>query len=274
MRLGFSSRAYHGSGWTVSEILAHAGQVGEAVELWLEPPYLASWRTSAEKSDLERIREVLVVRELDLSLHAAKTDVNLASINPVVRKAARQEIEKAFDWGLELGCNVITFHPGGYKHGKDKSLNFLKQELARIDAMATQMDFTVCIENQGAPGLHARTADETLDLLEGLENLRLTLDLAHIQLVGEDPAGFIQDAADYIRHVHISDADKKKKTHEELGAKKTKHEIALQALHDTGYSEAIIIEKMGEDPHESGEKQLELLREKLSEAGYEINDES
>jgi sugar phosphate isomerase/epimerase len=270
MKPGFSTRAYHPAGWSIAEVLAHASQHVDLVEVWLEPPYLQSWRTSREKTVLEQVREILLVRGMQCSIHAGKTDLNLASLNPIARKAAREDLGKAFEWAGLLEASIVTFHPGKIHHDEAKAVEFLRQELARIDAKAGEYGFTVCIENQGKPGTLCRNSRQLTEVFEPLENIKLTLDLAHIILVREDPAQFMDNIKDYVRHLHVSDMDAAQGRHQPLGEVGNDYGGQLALLCKTGFDGAVILEGLMHDPVHQVEKQLASFKKMAVEAGFKI----
>jgi sugar phosphate isomerase/epimerase len=268
MMIGVSSRLLWESEKNLTLALDYVAKHVCAVELWMMPPFFSSWRTPDMKGDLDRVKDALTVYDLKTTIHAPHHDMNLASLNPSASSCAVREVEKCLEVADLLGSLAVTFHPGGYRYVREKGYAVLKANLARLDAKAKDHSVLVCAENMMPQNMYLAGSAEAADAVAGLENVHVTLDLAHALSQEEEIGEFIGRIGAKIRHVHISDFKGKEHTHLPIGEGDLDLAAGLAALKKSGYSGLFIIEGVPKNPYDAIPREVELLKKMLTDAGF------
>ncbi|MBD3388601.1 MAG: TIM barrel protein [Candidatus Altiarchaeales archaeon] len=268
MRIGVSTRLLWEREQNIYVILDFIRKHAESAEIWVMPPFFPYWRTSQMKGELDRIREVLEVYGLSSTVHAPHHDLNLSSLNPRASKAAYEDVLKSLESADIMGSETVTFHPGGVRYGRERGLEILKESLKRLDKKAEEYNALLCLENLVDEHMYCRTSGEVLDVLEGLESIHITLDLAHALVQEEDIGDYIGMLGDRIRHVHISDFKGLEHLHLPIGRGDLDFTDALKALKKTGYKGVFSLEGVPQNPFTAIPEETEELRNILGEAGF------
>jgi sugar phosphate isomerase/epimerase len=160
--------------------------------------------------------------DIEISIHAPLSDLNLASHNEVIRKTSISEIKKSMDTAFEIDSGVVVVHPGHIpilgRRFKDKILQYNKDSLMECSLYAQEMGVKMCVENM--PNIEGLLYKD----LKELENLVLDID-AYITLdVGHahNNRFTIKDMlkSSRIEHIHLSDNDRSYDSHNALGYNK------------------------------------------------------
>ncbi len=169
--------------------------------------------------------------------------IALDSVDSGDRERALNYTRKALEQAAELGATAAYVVPG--MDDGQETLDRYADSLAAAADRAMELGMTLGIEH--FPGKALPTATGTLAYLEkiGHENLYLLLDIGHLQMSGEDPAGIINLAKSRLSYVHLDDNDGENDLHWSL-TEGVQTEAALQAVIDTlgdiGYSGAMSLE--------------------------------
>lgn len=102
----------------------------------------------------EYIKDVLSTSDLYVQVHAPFNDINIASMNPDIKKASVHEIEKAMDLAVSIDADMVTVHPGLYSPiGKTwaGAMEAQLSSLKEISALGRERGITVALENMPAP---------------------------------------------------------------------------------------------------------------------------
>ncbi|QDP39411.1 sugar phosphate isomerase/epimerase family protein [Radiobacillus deserti] len=195
------------------------------VEIWAEHV----WHYQAS------IRSILQAQqdyELELSLHAASWDLNIASINKGVRQQSIIEIEKSLVLAKELNATNVTIHPGRrtlQDEWKEKHEQLLIENLQALADKADRLGVTLSIELMEPIQKEFITEPPSMNyLLNHLpENVHTTFDVAHVPLTA-DPIDYFRQL-NRINKVHISDSTEDA-YHVPLGKGSIKLERILEEL--------------------------------------------
>jgi sugar phosphate isomerase/epimerase len=268
MLVGISSRILWGAEKNLTLALDFISKNADAAELWLMPPFFPSWRTSDMKGDLDRIKDALTVYEMKTTIHAPHHDLNLASLNPAAASTAVREVEKCLEIADYLGSSAVTFHPGSYKYWRESGLEALKGSLRRIDLKAKEHKAVPCLENMFGEGKYCADSVELTELLQPLERVKVTLDLAHALVQEEGISAFMENIAGTVGSVHISNLKNKHHQHLPLPSGELDFKEALSLLKQTGYDGLFILEGVSKNPYETIPRDVQELRKALSAAGF------
>lgn len=149
--------------------------------------------------------------ELQYSVHAPLSDVNIGAINPRLRQAALSEVLECLDRAHRMGIDLITVHPGFLspltRLDREAAVASTICSLKLIDAKAQDLGLRVALENMPEmPVAMAKTPQELVHFLEG-SSLGVCFDLGHANTVG-NIADFLEIKDRFINmHVHDNAGD-------------------------------------------------------------------
>ena len=215
----------------------------EFIDLTLEPPAAATWRVEGS-----RIRRALEQRGLGVVGHTAYY-LPIGHPFESVRAAAVGELRRCVETFAEIGARWMNVHPD--RRAPMHDWRFVIQQnlrsLRELVEAAQPLGLGIMVEN--LPDSF-NTAEQLGDLLEGLPELGLHLDLGHANLhVDHNTAAPILAAfGPRLRHVHLhdnkgGDAD----LHLPLGAGTLDVPRQVQLLKRSGYDGTITLEVFSQD---------------------------
>ncbi|WP_296869683.1 sugar phosphate isomerase/epimerase [uncultured Methanobrevibacter sp.] len=196
MKLGFSLLSLFMK--DVNEMLDIAVENGfDSVELLAEGPY--------------RPDEMLGNKEI--------TEViNLASLNPGIRKESVKQTKDCLDLADEIGAIGITAHPGKIgrpeKYLRDMALEFLTETTHELVAYAEDKEAKISIENMPERFSYLGNRAYELENLTNETGCNITIDLGHVNTC-EDQESFFK--IPNILYNHINDNDGIKDKHQAIG---------------------------------------------------------
>lgn len=143
-----------------------------------------------------------------LSLHSNYVDLNPASLNPYVRKAAVEQLVNEIELCENHSIPILTIHPGWVrKIERQLALEFFWDSLSTVldSVSGKSSQLKICLENMDhrAEKL-CNNAAEIRATLERFPQLGLTADLAHLGLTEADIGAFIAEFIEQIAHLHVS----------------------------------------------------------------------
>lgn len=141
--------------------------------------------------------------------------VEWADIAPPTQPEIQAVLDDMKKWmdlfaGLDVKAGVIhaggTMLPSlGWSDGR--MLEHRAGSLRQIAQMAEGTGVMICIENVPHDRSGAQTATEIRELIEtaGGVNLSICLDTGHANMIGIDAAGFVDESADLLMALHVTD---------------------------------------------------------------------
>jgi sugar phosphate isomerase/epimerase len=182
------------------------------VEIRSERPYALPQDMS--KRELERVGERLISLSLEPIIHSAVYDINLASLNPLIRRASIRQTVESIRFAAKIGAKIVIIHPG--RLPKDYPSVYLKNSrinlLTSLNIMARiagRIGVVLAIENSPRGRAHrlVATPQEQLYILKrlGSPNLGALLDLGHAHTWGLDLQEYIRSLAEYTILFHLHD---------------------------------------------------------------------
>jgi sugar phosphate isomerase/epimerase len=207
-----------------TRLLWHSGVLG-ALELISEAGFGASevWAQHLWESNVtpEEVRATADNLGLQLSLHAPSYDLNPLSSNPEIRAISRHQILASLETAARMGAELVVVHPGHLSSTTDDEHIYwerLHGFVSDLNSSAAMLGVHVGIEGMEKKKLQFVTHLESLirlgKMLEPLEHVGITLDIAHAGTLGE-PLEYIHQTPKMI-HAHLSDSSPGK-THALLG---------------------------------------------------------
>ena len=150
--------------------------------------------------------------DLEYSIHAPLSDVNIGAINPRMREAALNEVLEALNMAHRMGVDLMTVHPGFMSPlailDREAAVKATKGSLRTIDALARDLGVRIALENMPEmPVSMAKVPEELLLFLEGTD-MGVCFDIGHANTVGNIP-DFLSIKDRFINmHVHDNVGDR------------------------------------------------------------------
>lgn len=180
---------------------------------------------------------------IDFSVHAPLSDVNIGSLNPRARELSVLQTCETIQAAGRMNIDLCTIHPGFFGPmgmlDKPSVAKRTRESLEVIEEVAGDSGVRVALENMPNMGMMmmGRTPGELLPLLEGLD-MGVCLDIGHA-----NTAGTIDDFLRFkerVINVHIHDNLGDRDAHLPIGEGKIDFKKVLHGL--SGYDGRYVIE--------------------------------
>jgi sugar phosphate isomerase/epimerase len=208
------------------------------------------------KQELERI---IPSYDLQLSLHAPFSDVNIGSFNERIREEAVRQVIEAIEVADGLGMKMATVHPGFFSplsyYSPDKVMEIARGSIQLIDSKIKGLGIEVGLENM--PDMvvtTCRRAEDLLQLIDGTD-IGICFDVGHANTTGEID-NFLRLTDSFV-NVHLHDNDGKRDRHMAMGAGTVDFESVIGELSD--YSGTFVLESRSWEDALTGRAYLEEL---------------
>lgn len=178
----------------------------DGLEIWVEH----LWR---DVDHLNSFKRHLLSSDLSYTLHGAVYDINIASLNPFIRKASVEQIRRSIETCALLRAPVLTIHPGRLSSSKEDPREAEKRQLdslSEIMLYAESCGVYIGLENMEDRKkellLYPSDFKRLFSTIKS-KHLGITLDLAHLlTLKKTDPLQYMEEFSPLF-HVHISDSN-------------------------------------------------------------------
>ncbi|MEO2152241.1 MAG: sugar phosphate isomerase/epimerase family protein [Thermococcus sp.] len=209
---------------------SYTGRTPEEFERWLEEAeglgfdfveLVSEWPNFLTRETWKTYANALESFELEVTVHAPFSDVNIGSLNEKLRTASIEVLAETLDVASRLNALAVTVHPG---HCSPASRKFRedynrvhRDSLRELERFSEEFGIRVGVENMPTfPILDAQTPERLAELLDGI-NLGVTLDVGHLNTVGFPFERFMELLGERIVHVHLHDNSGKSDEHLSLG---------------------------------------------------------
>jgi sugar phosphate isomerase/epimerase len=197
------------------------------------------------------LREAMRGHGVTPTVHASFYDINLASLNPLIREASARQLLECLQFAHDLGAEVVVTHPGELPGDYPKELLSLSREnligsLEEALELAEELGVTLALENK-ARGRNRgliQFPEEHLGLIEALEspNCRAAFDIGHAHTFGLDLIKYLEEILPYLVEVHLHDNDGSGDQHRPLGTGTIDFQPLFESLARGGYCGPLILE--------------------------------
>jgi sugar phosphate isomerase/epimerase len=199
------------------------------------------------KRRAKKLNQIAEIRNLDFVVHAPWAGTNIATPNPVLRRAVLKRLTKSITIAGQLDCRLWLFHPGsrtGLSHiypGKDWQLNL--ESVHTLLETARREGVEIAIENTPEPFPSLmKSVDDFHRFYEELDdNIGMVLDVAHANL-NNQIQDFIQQFSKKIVHMHVSDNNGISDMHLGIGHGNIDWKNVAKMVKTADYSDLIVIE--------------------------------
>jgi len=212
MNLAVSSLAYITRPYTEFITLAEKMNFS-SVELILDGHHL--------RENFRKLKEMIESYSLGVSIHAPFSDLNIASLNDIIREDSLQQIKYAMEIAHKLEAELFTFHSGRLSPYSlwytDKAWEVNLNSIKELYGSAEELGLSLCIENM-PEGLETMLSSpgEVEKLIDTLGEVYFTLDIGHA-CTGGEALEMIKVMGSRIRNVHIHDNTREKDEHLAVG---------------------------------------------------------
>lgn len=207
---------------TLEEFLNFASDVEvEVIEVRLDKIELLSTLYSPS-SRKDRIKKLLDCYDFKYFVHAPCIGVNLASLNPSLRRASEKTVVKAVKFAYEIDAELLVTHVGRLSRDYppefiEKSMDNAIGSLKRINTLSENFRVTFTIENDHKAKDHVLAGDiwQITHLIEKV-GCKLTFDVGHANTFGK-PEEFACSLKNHIVNIHLHDNNGQEDSHLPLG---------------------------------------------------------
>jgi len=184
--------------------------------------------------------------------HASFYDINLASLNPLIREASSHQLLECIQLTHDLGAELLVVHPGELPGDYPEegffplALEGLISGLEEPLRLAEDLGVTLALENK-ARGRNRgliQFPEEHLSLIEtfGSLNCRAAFDVGHAHTFGLDLLEYLETVLPYLAEVHLHDNDGSGDQHRPLGRGTIDFHPLFRTLVREGYHGPLILE--------------------------------
>jgi len=206
------------------------------------------------------LKRIADSKGLDFTVHAPFVDINIASLNPILRRVMLKRLEKSITYARQLKCRQCVFHSGwktavsDFYPNLDWQINL--RSIRTLLTIARKYNVEISVENtpEPFPFLLKTMQDFALFYSELGSDIGLTLDVAHAHTTNQ-AIEFIEKFSDKIVHIHASDNEGKYDSHRGIGHGNINWKAVAEALKRIKYKGLIMLESI-----ENVEESLQTLR--------------
>ncbi len=165
----------------------------------------------------EEGRALVKASGIELIVHAPFTSLNIAAMNPGIRRESSCQLVAAVDFCADLGGDRVVVHAGDYVYPErsrqragpafEMQWSYNVESLQEVCERAEQRGVLVCLENSSIEPEHIdKCPDDMLKIKEEVRSdaLAFCLDIGHARLKGQLEEAIRKLAPD-VRHIHFTD---------------------------------------------------------------------
>jgi sugar phosphate isomerase/epimerase len=205
-------------------------------------------------------RELAAGAGVALAVHAPFNSVNIAALNPGIRRESIRQQKDAIDLCADLGGSAVVVHTGEYV-GSEKvrrevpdaeriQWEFNVQSLREVAAHGRERGVIVCLENIGFETAHLdRNVDDLLRIRAEVDEpaLAFCIDIGHARLNRELPE-VIAKLGPLAAHLHFTDNFGVKDDHLVIGTGNFDYTPHLDFFRSFGHIITLEVVAAGTDP--------------------------
>jgi sugar phosphate isomerase/epimerase len=158
--------------------------------LFMEPtPYIINLAKKHEFEIIEILAEDPLYEKdnsafidcgLDIRMHAATVDINIASINKGIRAESVKQMIHCGQYAEEIGANTITVHPGIIGRDEPHLRKWaLEMSIESIGEIIDNNNVEISVENMPVRGKFLGNTVEEIEMIQEATGCSLTIDTGH-----------------------------------------------------------------------------------------------
>ena len=152
---------------------------------------------------------------LDVRIHAATVDINIASLNKGIRLESVKQMIECGHYAESINANTITVHPGIIGRNKPHLRKWaLEYAVESIGEIIDNTNVEISVENMPVNGKFLGNKVEEIEMIQKETGCCLTIDTGH-----GNTCGNLEEMLSLknISYCHLNDNDGKKDQHITLG---------------------------------------------------------
>jgi sugar phosphate isomerase/epimerase len=203
--------------------------------------------------DLSKTDKLLEIKNLSNSydfkyfVHAPNIDMNLASVNPLLRRASKKTVLKVIVFAAELDAELLVSHVGRLSRDYPqklfrKAMKNAVDSLRKINQISNDLGIIFTIENDHKSNDYVLAGyPEQINFLIENVGCKLTFDIGHANTIGkiED---FTKLLDKFIVNVHLHDNNGREDEHLPIGKGSIDFTGVFKRMKDWGSQKPLIIE--------------------------------
>jgi len=200
---------------------------------------------------VDALRRAISPLDVELTIHSPFADINIASLNPAIRRISLRRLEKSILAAERLSCRLWVFHPGlgtglGYFYpGAEWERNL--ESIRHLCRFGEEHGVRVAVENcpEPFPFLMRRVEDFTrfYNELGNNYDVGVVLDVGHAHISGQIHE-FLERFQHRIVHIHVSDNDGRFDAHMGIGQGTINWREVADAIKKINYRGAVVLESV------------------------------
>jgi sugar phosphate isomerase/epimerase len=216
-----------------------------------------------DKKRVEALNYVSGSFNIEYTIHAPFSDINIAATDNKLRRFVLRRLEKSLQYAHQLDCKLWVFHPGhhsaisSFYPSIDWHTNL--QSVKTLLQLSRGYNVKIGLENIPSifPTLLGNVDDFSRFYGELGEDVGIVLDVGHANINGYIRA-FMDTFGDKIVHVHVSDNDGKQDSHLGVGKGTVDWQEFARAVRRIQFRGIVMIESI-EDVNQSLQTLTQLL---------------
>ena len=152
---------------------------------------------------------------LDVRIHAATVDINIASLNRGIRNESVRQMIQCGEYAKSIDANTITVHPGIIGRNEPRLRKWaLEYAVESVGEIIDNTDVEVSVENMPVRGKFLGNTVEEIEMIQEATGCSLTIDTGH-----GNTCGNLEEMLSLknISYCHLNDNDGIKDQHITLG---------------------------------------------------------
>lgn len=152
---------------------------------------------------------------LDIRIHAATVDINIASLNKGIKNESVRQMIKCGHYAEKINANTITVHPGIIGRNEPHLRKWaLERSIESIGEIIDNTNVEVSVENMPVRGKFLGNTVEEIEMIQQETGCSLTIDTGH-----GNTCGNLEEMLSLkkISYCHLNDNDGVKDQHIALG---------------------------------------------------------
>jgi len=188
-------------------------------------------------NDRKTIKEYLISHDIESiylgAMSAKQNNLNLSSLNRVLREESVQEMRKCIDDAYFYNSQSILINSGRRPCGEEDDnvayeclknsiialLEYIDRESKDYKLNLTLEPGDTKVDSFSLIGTTDLAINLVRELREKFDNFGLTMDTSHLMQLGEKPIDSIKKAFPYCNHIHLANCIIRDKSHELYGDK-------------------------------------------------------
>lgn len=210
--------------------------------------------------DIERqFLELTPSYDLEFSVHAPMSDINIGSLSVKMREASMTELRGSMEAGRRMGLDLFTVHPGfltplGFV-AQQKVRETTRSSLEQLDKLSRELGVRIAFENMPkAPTCLASTPQDLAWFIEGTD-LGICWDIGHANTMGLVEE--FLELQDRFINMHVHDNMGQWDEHLPVGSGTVDFPKVLKGLRN--YRGRYVVESRGFEDGVLGKERLEAL---------------